>query len=292
MPLLESLTELSRIPERIVSLVPSMTESLFDLGLGGAVVGVSDYCTRPEGRLTGISRVGGPRTVDIAQALALHPDLVIANREENNREAAMALAEQSPVWAPFPLTVQDVLRDLWALAYLGRSQQALMRMRLLETAVEMAEVSLEDGTGVRYFCPIWQGQEGDTRWWMTFNQDTYSNDLLRLLGVVNCFAQRQRRNPLAADLDDTLRVEMGAYDRRYPRVTIAEIIAAQPDVILLPDEPIAYRQRHVEKFRSIFAETPAAKLGKIILVDGSLITWCGTRLGLALSELADVFRAG
>src|SRR3972149_12172213 len=99
MPLLESLTELSRIPERIVSLVPSMTDSLFDLGLGGAVVGVSDYCTRPEGKLEGISRIGGPKTIDVAQVLALHPDLVIANREENNREAVMALAVQTPVWA-------------------------------------------------------------------------------------------------------------------------------------------------------------------------------------------------
>ena len=292
MPVLESLTELSRIPARIVSLVPSMTESLFDLGLGGAVVGVSDYCTRPEGELEGISRIGGPKTIDAAQVLALHPDLVIANREENDKEAVLALAEQTPVWAPLPLTVQDVLRDLWALAYLGRSQQALMRMRLLETAVEMAEESMEDGSGTRYFCPIWQGQEDNTRWWMTFNQESYSSDLLRLLGGVNCFAQRERRNPLAADLDAAVAAEPDTYDRRYPRVTKSEIIAAQPDVILLPDEPFAYSQHHVGEFRSIFAETPAVKQGKIVLVDGSLITWCGTRLGLALSELTDVFRAG
>ncbi len=292
MPVLESLTELSHTPERIVSLVPSMTESLFDLGLGGAVVGVSDYCTRPEGKLEGISRIGGPKTIDAAQILALHPDLVIANREENEREAVLALAEKVQVWVSFPLTVQDVLRDLWALAYLGRSQQALMRMRLLETAVEMAEETLEEGSGMRYFCPIWQGQAGDTRWWMTFNQQSYSSDLLRLLGGANCFAQRQRRNPLAADLDAAVAVEPGTYDRRYPRVTKSEIIAAQPDAILLPDEPFAYSQRNVEEFRSIFAETPAVKHGKVVLVDGSLITWCGTRLGLALSELADVFRAG
>ena len=292
MPVLESLTELSRTPDRIVSLVPSMTESLFDLDLdlGKAVVGVSDYCTRPEGRLTGISRIGGPKTIDVAHVLALNPVLVIANREENDREAVLALAEKVQVWAPFPLTVQDVLRDLWALAYLGRSQQGLMRMRLLETAVEMAEESLGDETGIRYFCPIWQGQAGNTRWWMTFNQESYSSDLLRLLGGVTCFAQRQRRNPLAADLDTTVAPEEGTYDRRYPRVTKAEILAAQPDVILLPDDPFAYSQRHVDEFHSIFAETPAVKQGKVSLVDGSLITWCGTRLGLALSELPDVFR--
>ena len=290
MPVLESLTELSRIPQRIVSLVPSMTESLFDLGLGEAVVGVSDFCTRPEGRLTGIIRIGGTKTMDTAQILAMRPDLVIANREENEREAVLALAEQVQVWVTFPITVQDVLRDLGALAYLGRSQQALMRMRLLVTAVEMAEESLEDEGGVRYFCPIWQGQESNTRWWMTFNQESYSSDLLRLLGGVNCFAQRQRRNPLAADLDATIAAEAGVYDRRYPRVGLPEIIAAQPDVILLPDEPFAYSQRHIDEFRSVFAGTPAAERGKIMPVDGSLITWCGTRLGLALSELADVFR--
>ena len=292
MPVLESLTELSHTPERIVSLVPSMTESLFDLGLGGAVVGVSDYCTRPEGKLEGISRIGGPKTIDAAQILALHPDLVIANREENEREAVLALAEKVQVWVSFPLTVQDVLRDLWALAYLGRSQQALMRMRLLETAVEMAEETLEEGSGMRYFCPIWQGQAGDTRWWMTFNQQSYSSDLLRLLGGANCFAQRQRRNPLAADLDATVVAEEGTYDRRYPRVTKNEIIDAQPAVILLPDEPFAYSQVHVGEFRSFFAETPAVKQDRIVMADGSLITWCGTRLGLALSELADVFRQG
>ncbi len=290
MPLLDSLTDLNRIPERIVSLVPSVTESLFDLGLGGAVVGVSDYCTRPEGNLDGINRIGGPKTLDIAQIQALRPDLVIANREENDREAVLRLAEQIPVWAPFPLTVRDVLRDLWALAYLGRSHQALIRMRLLETAVEMAEESGVEGSGVRYFCPIWEGQAAGTPWWMTFNQDTFSSDLLRLLGGVNCFAQRQRRNPLAADLDLTLPTEEGGYDKRYPRVTKAEIIAAQPEIILVPDEPFAYSQHNVVEILTNLAGTPAVEQGRIVIFDGSLITWGGTRLGLALSELGDVFR--
>ena len=92
-------------PRRVVSLVPSLTESLFELGVGDTVVGVTDYCIHPAERLAGLPRLGGPKNPDIAAIAALQPDLVLANWEENTRQAVEALERGVPVWVTLPLSV-------------------------------------------------------------------------------------------------------------------------------------------------------------------------------------------
>ena len=280
------------IPRRVVSLVPSMTESLFELGLGAALAGVSDYCTRPAESLAGLPRVGGPKNARVGDIVMLQPDLVIANREENTPEIVEALCRAGvPVWLTFPLTVRDALDDLWKLARLFRSEAALLRVQTLERSVEWSELALEDFPPVRYFCPVWQECDAQGEgWWMTFNAQTYSSDLLRAAGGENVFAARERRYPLEADLGRLPAEPARGRDVRYPRVTRAEILAAQPEVILLPDEPYAYAPSDLARFREWFAETPAGQNNKIYTVDGSLVTWCGTRLALALNELPGLLR--
>jgi len=279
-------------PQRVVSLVPSVTASLFDLGLGHTLVGVSDYCTYPVEQVKLIARVGGPKDARVADIAALIPDLVIANREENSREVVEALARNGiTVWVAFPTSVHAAVNDLWMIANLFRNELAMQQVDILERAVEWAEQAGASQPALRYFCPIWEESlESGERWWMTFNGGTYPNDVLRIFNGVNVFSGRERRYPLAADLGLSEAEDPGERDTRYPRVSLAEIIQAQPELILLPSEPFSYEGMDCTRLTELFRETPAAKTGQVYTIDGTLITWHGTRLARALEELPDIFR--
>jgi ABC-type Fe3+-hydroxamate transport system substrate-binding protein len=124
---------------------------------------------------------------------------------------------------------------------------------------------------------------------MTFNQDTYASDLLFWLGGENVFAKRDRRYPMEADLGNAQPDEPAGRDTRYPRISIGEIQAANPEVILLPGEPYAFTEEHRQELMKLFPEVQAVRNGKIYLVDGSLVTWHGTRLAKAISQLRPLF---
>jgi iron complex transport system substrate-binding protein len=274
-------------PRRVVSLVPSLTESLFDLGLGFAVVGITDYCTQPAEALAGLPRLGGPKNPHLEEILALQPDLVLANQEENTRQSVEFLeAAGLAVWVTFPQTVRQSLDVLWHLAGLFESRLAAARLESLETTLEWAVSAAANNNSLRCFCPIWYDPGADSRpWWMTFDRRTYCHDLLALLGAQNVFADRRRRYPLAADLGDAPPQEPGERDTRYPRVTLEEIRQAQPEIILLPDEPFIFSEDHAAELRTLLPELPAVQNNRIHRLDGSLITWHGTRLARALQTL-------
>jgi len=284
------LTRLQGPPRRIVSLVPSLTESLFALGFGETVVGITDYCTQPREALARLPRVGGTRDARLADIQSLQPDLVLANQEENPRELVEGLAAAGClVWLVFPQSVPQVLQLLWTLTQIFGRESAARQLRLLEDAVKLAELTSAEPPR-RYFCPIWQEDFQGETWWMTFNAQTYPADVLRILGGQNIFAGRQRRHPLAADLGRAEAEPAGSRDCRYPRVTAAEVLAADPEVILLPDEPFRFNEVHRQQCATDFAGTTAARTRRIYLVNGSLITWHGTRLGRALTELSWIFQ--
>lgn len=274
-------------PKRIVSLIPSLTGSLFDLGLSQTLVGVTDYCSYPQELTAALPKVGGPKNPRIRDILQLKPDLVLANREENTQSTVEALMQAGiPVWVSFPLTVPAALDDLWALARLMRSETAAERIRSLETALEWAARAAESMPPVRYFCPIWEDHlETGERWWMTFNENTYSNDVLRLFNGCNVFASRSRRYPFLADLGLAPPEDPGQRDTRYPRLPIQEIVLAQPDLILLPDEPYLYDEQHTADIAQVFSNTPAGQSGRVRVIDGTLLHWYGTRLARAITEL-------
>lgn len=284
------------IPQRVVSLVPSLTESMVALGLGAALVGRTDYCIHPAEQVRGIPTVGGTKNPDISKILALNPDWILANQEENTPQTVAALqAAGLPVWVSFPKTVAEAMDVLWALARRFQSGMAIQKLQVLEMSLDWAEeFAAQRETRPRYFCPIWQDTDPTHgMWWMTFNNDTYAHDLLTLLGGENIFAARQRRYPLAADLGAAAPVESATLpetrDTRYPRVTPAEVIAAQPEVILLPSEPYAFGLADQAQVMKLLKETPAVQSGRVHFVDGSLLFWHGTRLANALTELPGLF---
>ncbi len=268
-----------------MSLVPSITESLFDLGVGDRLVGITDYCIRPEAQTSRLPRVGGTRNPDIERVLSLNPDLVIVNQEENRREDVERLREAGvAVWVTFPKTVREALNLLWTIMEVFDEAGMVERVRAMEWTCDWLERLAEQRENIelKVFAPIWFDPL------MTFNHDTYAHDLLRLCGGINVFADRERRYPLAADLgqveplaaDDP---KISGRDIRYPRVTLDEVLNAQPDIILLPDEPFPFDEGHREQFLAL--DVPAAHSGRVHLIDGSLLTWHGTRIAHAFQDL-------
>lgn len=279
----------SRPPQRVISLVPSVTESLFDLGLSQRLIAVTDYCVYPAEGVAQLPKIGGTKNPDVQRIIEMRPDLVIANQEENRKEDVLALqAARIPVWVTFPRTVADAFNLLWNIMHVFDEPAMVPRVRLIEQTMDwvwrMSEKRLEDQP-TRVFVPIWLDPL------MTFNEDTYASDLLRICGVINAFDSRTRLYPLKADLGESPPYpeddpRLAGRDIRYPRVTMEEVVAAQPDLILLPSEPFAFTEAHIPIFSQL--DIPAARNNRIILVDGSLLTWHGTRLAYALNTLPDL----
>ncbi|MEQ8677494.1 MAG: helical backbone metal receptor [Aggregatilineales bacterium] len=272
-------------PERVVSLVPSMTETLFDLGVGTTVIGRTDFCVHPAGKVDSIPSVGGTKNPDVNRIIALKPDMVIVNQEENRKEDVLALeAANIPVWVTFPKTVQDVLNLLWDIMDLFDETAMSARVRLIESTFDWLQgISLANEEDLpRVFAPIWLDPL------MTFNADTYIHDLLLICGGRNVFAERERRFPLGADLGTKSQYEkddsrIKDADTRYPRITMDEVVKSQPDIILLPSEPYAFTEADIALFADL--DVPAAHNKRIFLVDGSHLSWHGTRIAYAFDTI-------
>jgi len=256
-------------PHTVISLVPSVTESLFDLGLGGRLLAVTEYCTRPEDKVRALPKIGGTKNPNIEQIIALKPELVIANHEENRKKDVDALIEAGiKVWVTYPRTVPDCFNLLWNIMHVFDHTEMVERVRWLERSYDWVVSATrtrqdQDGYLTRVFVPIWFEPL------MTPTAETYIHDLLAVCGGQNVFADHA--------------------DGRYPRVEWAEVEAAQPEVILLPSEPFAFSAEHLPLFQRL--DVPAAKHGRIHLIDGALLTWHGTRIGFALQQIPPLLEA-
>ncbi|MGJ3240885.1 MAG: helical backbone metal receptor [Anaerolineae bacterium] len=274
-------------PKTVVSLVPSITESLFDLNLGNRLIGRTDYCVYPADRVAAVPALGGTKNPDVERIIDLQPELIFANAEENREQDVQALRDAGiPVWVSMPIRVADVFTLLWNIMYLFDETAMVPRIRLIEQVYDRLLGMNEARTSAlpKVFVPIWYNPL------MTINQHTYMHDLLQVCGAWNVFAERERLYPLKADLgeqdaDPTL---AQGRDTRYPRVTFEEVEQAQPDVILLPSEPFAFTEIQRAEFKKL--DVPATDQGRIHLVDGSWLTWHGTRLAYALNDLPALLR--
>jgi ABC-type Fe3+-hydroxamate transport system substrate-binding protein len=275
-------------PKRVVSLVPSISESIIDLGIGDRLVGITDFCP-DSARESGLAvAVGGIRSPDIEAILALKPELVLANQEENSLEIVEELERQGiPVWVTFPKNVDDAIKILWAIARIFQIEnEAAPRLNHLERMLDWTRRASFMSPAMKVFCPIWQEEnEQAGLWWMTINQETYVDSVISISGGDNIFKMRERLYPLEADLGLAEAETTGDRDSRYPRVTIAEVNALSPDVILLPSEPYSFGEEEREQVVKFLGGTPAVQEGKIFLLDGRLLTWHGTHLAHALTEV-------
>jgi ABC-type Fe3+-hydroxamate transport system substrate-binding protein len=243
----------ARPPRRVVSLVPSDTYSVIALGARGRLVGVTTYCDAP-----GVPTVGGTKDVDVAAVLALEPELVIANQEENARPALEALAQRVPVLVSLPRRVEHGIAHLARLARAldaGEPARDLVR-RGYRLAAAPPPVACA-------FVPIWMDPL------MTLNADTFGSDVLAHAGVANAFGDRLRLYPLAADLGKVAPRDAAGRDVRYPRVTLDEVTARGADRIVLPDEPYAFSAADEAV---LAAALPRAR---VVRVSGRDLFWYG-----------------
>ncbi len=256
-------------PQRIVSLVPSDTHSVIALGAADRLVGRTTYCESPEA--AAVPTVGGTKNVDVDAVLALAPQLVIANQEENSRPALEALAARVPVLVSLPRRVPDGVAHLARLArILGVGDREPAR-RLIKRGYQLAGSAQARR---KAFIPIWMDPL------MTINADTFGSDVLAHVGIANVFGDRLRLYPLAADLGKGEPVDATGRDVRYPRVTLAEVAARGADLIVLPDEPHAFSSDDEATLR---AALPSAD---VVRVSGKDLFWYGAWTIDALDRLA------
>lgn len=256
-------------PRRVVSLVPSDTHSVIALGARDRLVGRTAYCESPEAEAVAV--VGGTKDVDVDAVLALAPDLVIANQEENTRAALEALAGHVPVLVSLPRRVEDGVAHLARLArILGLADREPARSLVRRGyALRGAHAG-----GTTAFVPIWMDPL------MTINADTFGSDVLAHVGIANAFGDRLRLYPLAADLGKTAPRDAAGRDVRYPRVTFDEVRARKPALVILPDEPHAFSAAD----EAVIAE--ALPASRIVRVSGKDVFWYGAWTIEAIDRLA------
>jgi len=250
-------------PQRVVSLVPSDTHSLFALGVGDRVVGRTSYCVEPP-EAASIPVVGGTKDVDVDAVLALAPHLVVANQEENTRATLEALAQRVPVLVSLPRRAPDGIAHLARLARILGVGEIPAVVDLIRRGYALF-MTAPPAPEVPTFVPIWMDPL------MTINGDTFGSDLLAHAGGRNVFGDRLRLYPLAADLGKTAPVDAGGRDVRYPRIRADEVAARAPAVVILPDEPHDFTSVDTE---SIAAMAPGAE---IVRVSGKDLFWYGAR---------------
>src|SRR3990172_10732068 len=188
---LEREVRLPSPPRRVVSLVPSLTETLFAFGVGDTVVGVTNFCVEPRAAATGKTRVGGTKTLDVPRVLALEPDLVVASAEENRKEDIQALVREGlQVYVTLPTTVAgalDLLEQLAAMTGAGRAAGRIVAGG--RKALAEVQAANDGRPPVRTLCPIWRNP------WITIGPGTYTHDFIAVCGGANIFQWRHERYP-------------------------------------------------------------------------------------------------
>lgn len=244
---------------RIVSLVPSLTELICDLGLAGWLVGRTGFCVHPRAVVRGIPKVGGTKNVDIERIRTLAPTHLIVNIDENEKPAVDTLADFVPhVIVTHPLAPRDNL-DLYRL--LGGIFGAVERAQSLccgfEHALDAIATACRRLPRQNVLYLIWRAP------WMTVSRDTYISRTLALIGW------------------DTL---PAASDKRYPEIELEPALLAAPDHILLSSEPYRFRERHLDEIRKLL---PSHAQARVALIDGEMTSWYGSRAIRGLAYLKD-----
>lgn len=234
------------LPRRIVSLVPSQTELLFDLGLDECVVGITRYCVHPEAKTRHKAVIGGTKNPDLEAIRALNPDLIIGNKEENRQEDIEALQGEFTVWMSDVNSLADALAMIKELGRLvGKEDSANWMADLIEARFsELTHSPPETSQSPRVAYLIWRKP------WMVAGKGTFIHDVLHRAGYQNAFETHTR----------------------YPECTADSLRSAQLDLILLSTEPYPFQEKHLQEVQAL---CPKASLR---LVDGELFSWYGSRL--------------
>ena len=232
-------------PKKIISLVPSLSELLYYLGLDNEVIGITKFCVHPKDWVTAKMRIGGTKSINIDLIKELQPHLVIANKEENVKEQIEELAKDFDVWVTDVNTLDNALLmiiNIGELTY--KKNEALELVKRIKTNFYQLPIA---NPQLKACYLIWQNP------FMTIGGDTFINDMMKHCGLKNIFET----------------------NTRYPEITIEQLLKSSCELILLSSEPFPFKQKHVDELQKML---PGKKL---ILVDGEMFSWYGSRLLLA-----------
>jgi len=240
------------MPQRIISLVPSQTELLFHLGLDEEVVGITKFCVHPEKWFRTKTRVGGTKNINIERILSLKSDLVIANKEENVKEQIEALQQFTTVYVSDISGLDDAKNMILAVGKLvEKTSETELLVNKIESKFSALENFKQNKKRTAYF--IWQKP------YMAAGGDTFIHNMMQLCGLHNVFENKLR----------------------YPETTINELRMLDCELLLLSSEPFPFKGKHIAELQ------PQLPGVKIVLVDGEMFSWYGSRLLYA----ADYFKA-
>ncbi|HSE42406.1 MAG TPA: helical backbone metal receptor [Acidobacteriota bacterium] len=246
---------------RIVSLVPSITETLFELGLDDEIVGITTFCQHPKNKVATKIKVGGTKNPDRQKILDLHPDVILLNEEENRKEDADFFRSQGiPLKVSFPSTVVEAAE---LVKQLGDDFGASEKGEALHDAIINASESTGRNHNWKTLILIWK------RPYWTVNATTYVHSICKTVGLENVFAQSKDR---------------------YPLLTDADIVEADPELVLFPDEPYVFREKDVSDFKEQFPKLKAVTANRLLKLNGSYLTWHGVRTLKALHQLPLLLR--
>jgi len=237
--------EIPENPQRIISLVPSQTELLFDLGMEDRMVGITKFCVHPRDKVKNYTKIGGTKKFHLDTIAELKPDLIIGNKEENYEEGINALMEDYPVWMSDIYTLEDALDMMRAVGEItDTSGKANKIVKEIRTAFDSLPTSLRPKQALYL---IWNAP------YMVAGTDTFINEMLKYAGMENVIT-----------------------DSRYPELSAERIHHLNPEVILLSSEPYPFKDKHVEEFSALCPDA------EVKIVDGEMFSWYGSRLKLAV----------
>lgn len=234
--------------QRIISLVPSLTELLIDLGLKDRLIGRTRFCIHPSNQVGTIPIIGGTKNPNIEKILALEPDLVISNKEENRKEDVEELVKHVEV---IVTEIDSIQQGLNSIDELGKKLSIEEDAKVLIDSITKLIPDPSDYKPVEAAYFIWREP------WMSIGNDTYINDVMKHFGLNNIFGNQAR----------------------YPVTTLKELSIKQPKVILLSSEPFPFKEKHALEVRAACPES------KVVLVDGEWFSWYGSRMLPAFREL-------
>ena len=236
------LVEINNPPQRIISLVPSQTELLYDLGLDKEVAGITKFCIHPDHWFRNKTRVGGTKQVKMDIIHQLQPDLIIANKEENVKEQVEELARHYPAWVSNINTLDDALLMIREIGSITAKEKAAQKIvtRIKDNFESLKTPGFRLKTGYL----IWKDP------YMTVGGDTFIHNMLEAAGFENVFSEQ----------------------KRYPAISIDELKNSGCELLLLSSEPYPFKQKHMDELQQHLPST------KIMLADGEMFSWYGSRL--------------
>jgi ABC-type Fe3+-hydroxamate transport system substrate-binding protein len=239
-------------PKRIVSIVPSQTELLFDLGLDDEVIGITKFCIHPIEKFASKTKIGGTKKLLIEKIRDLKPDLIIGNKEENTQSEVELLMQEFPVWMSDISNLEEAMVTITQIGELvDRAPEAAYLNHLINAGFkDLQTLAVEKKINQTVAYLIWKDP------YMFGGKNTFIDNILRKIGLNNVIQQS-----------------------RYPELQLANLSTLNPKLVFLSSEPYPFKQKHIDEIQSVLPNA------KIMLVDGEMFSWYGSRLAKAVNYL-------